>query len=215
MTNIGDDTNQLELDDIFWLMYFDGAKTQEGSGEGCILIDPNKNKHFLSCRLEFECTNNTTKYEALVLGLKKAIEIKVRNLKVFGDSEIVVRQVRNTIHCLSPHLKGYQLEVWNLIVHFNAFNINVVPRLQNDAPDLLATSACRLVPTNNNYFVELIFRPSVPNNVTNMRVFDDNEYIIYFLTNEESFKESIIDEEEHLASLQMKMKFKEIASLKQ
>ena len=35
-----------------------------------------------------------------------------------------------------------------------------------------------------------------------MRIFDDDEKIISFLTNEESFKESIIDEEEHLSGLQ-------------
>ena len=32
----------------------------------------------MSCRLEFECTNNTAEYEALVQGLKKAIELKVK-----------------------------------------------------------------------------------------------------------------------------------------
>ena len=80
-------------------------------------------------------------------------------------------------------------------MHFNTFNINAVPRLQNAAADLLATSASRLVTTNNNCSIELIFRPSVPENVTNMRVFDDNEQLIEFFTNEESFKESIIDEE--------------------
>ena len=87
------------------------------------------------------------------MGLNKAIELKVRNLKVFRDSEIVVRQVRKNIHCLSPHLKGCQLEVWNLIMHFNAFNINAIPRLHNTATDLLATSASRLVPTNNKYSI--------------------------------------------------------------
>ena len=123
-------------------------------------------------------------------------------MKVFGDLEIVVRQVRNTIHCLSPHIKGYQFEVWNLIMHFNAFNINAVPRLQNVVAYLLATSVSRLVPTNDKCSIELIFRPSVPGNVTNMRVFDDDENIISFLMNEEYFKESITDEEEHLSGLQ-------------
>ena len=52
VTNIGDDTNQLELEDRFWSLYFDGSKTQEGLGAGCILIDPYKNKHFLSCKIE-------------------------------------------------------------------------------------------------------------------------------------------------------------------
>ena len=87
-------------------------------------------------------------------------------------------------------------------MHFNAFNINAVPRLQNITTDLLTTSASRLVPTNNKCSIELIFRPSVPDNVTNMRVFDDDEQIINFFKNEESFKESIIDEEEHLSGLQ-------------
>ena len=77
------------------------------------MIDPKKNKHFLSCRLEFECTNNTTEYEALVQGLRKAIELKVENLKVYGDSKIIVKQIRNQIHCISPHLKAYQNEVWD------------------------------------------------------------------------------------------------------
>ena len=64
--------------------------------------------------------NNTTEYKALIQLLKKAIEFKVRNLKVFGDSEIIVKQVHNTIYCLSPHLKGYQNEVWEVITNFEA-----------------------------------------------------------------------------------------------
>ena len=120
------------------------------------LIDPEKNKQFLSCRLVFEWKNNTAEYKALVQGLKKSIELNVNNLNFFGDFEIVVRQVRDTIHCLYPHLKGYQAEVWNLIAHFNAFNINPIPILQNIAADLLDTYASRLVPTNHKCSIELI-----------------------------------------------------------
>ena len=71
----------------------------------------------------------------------------------------MARQVRDTIHCLSSHLKGYQAEVWNLITHFNAFNINSIPRLHNAAAYLLATSASRLVPTNLKCSIKLIFSP--------------------------------------------------------
>ena len=53
-----------------WTIYFDGYKSQEGSGARRILIDPKGKRHFLSYRLEFKCTNNTVKYEALVQGLK-------------------------------------------------------------------------------------------------------------------------------------------------
>ena len=72
---------------------------------------PYEKKHFLSCILEFECTNNIAEYEALVQGLRKAIELKENNIKVFGDSEIIVKQILNQIHCISPHLKAYQNEV--------------------------------------------------------------------------------------------------------
>ena len=153
--------SSIELADRFWVLYFDGSKTQEGSGAGYILMDPKNNKHFLSCRLEFECTNNTTEYETLIQELKKAIEFKVKILKVYGDSKIIVKQVRNTIHCLSPHLKGYQNKVWDLLMNFDAFNIVSIPRLKNVATDLLATSVARLVPTNNKCSTELIFRSSV------------------------------------------------------
>ena len=81
----------------FWMLFFDGSKTLEGLGAGCVLIDPKKNKHFLSCRLEFECTNNIAEYEALVQGLRKAIELKVENMKVYGDSKIIVKQIQNQI----------------------------------------------------------------------------------------------------------------------
>ena len=130
---------------------------QEGSFAGCVLIDLENNNQFLSCRIEFEWKNNTVEYESLVQGLKKSIELNVKNLKVFGDSEIVVRKVRDTIHCLSPHLNVYQAEVWNLKAYFNAFNINSIPRLQNVAADFLVVYAARLVPTNNKCSIELIF----------------------------------------------------------
>ena len=143
----------------------------EGSGAGCVLIDPKKNKHFLSCRLEFECTNNTAEYEALVQGLRKTIELKVENLKVYGDNEIIVKQIRKQIHCISPHLKAYQNEVWDLLTNFYAFNIVSIPRLKNAAANLLAVSATRLVPTNNKCSIELLFRPSVLDMITNIWVF--------------------------------------------
>ena len=91
-----------------------------------------------------------------------------------------------------------------MIAHFNAFNINSIPRLKNVATVFLAVSAARLVPTNNKCAIELIFRPAVPNNITNLRVFDDDGKIIDFLTNEENFKDIVIDNEEHQANLQNK-----------
>jgi ribonuclease HI len=74
-----------------WSLYFDGSKSKEGVGAGCVLIDPMGNKTLIAFRLEFECTNNTFEYEEVLQGLKNAVDLKIQNLMVFGDSEIVVK----------------------------------------------------------------------------------------------------------------------------
>jgi ribonuclease HI len=154
-----------------WSLYFDGSKSKEGASAGCVNIDPAGNKTLIACKLEFECTNNTAEYEDLVQGLRKALDMNIQNLTVFGDSEIVVRQVRDSIHCLSPHLKSYQSEVWSLMNKFFAFNINSIPRLNNSKADLLANVASKLLPAEglspDAFSVEILFRPSVPDNITN------------------------------------------------
>jgi hypothetical protein len=56
--------------------------------------------------------------------------------------------------------------------------------LQNASADLLANVASKLIPPEDfspdRFSVELIFRPSIPDNVTNWRVFNDDEDIINF-----------------------------------
>ena len=84
---------------------------------------------------------------------------------------------------------------------FHAFNIVSIPRLKNATADLLATSAVRLVPSNNRCSIELLFKPLVPDMITNLRVFDDDQQILECLTNDETFKGAIIDDEEHQAEL--------------
>jgi ribonuclease HI len=185
-----------------WTMFFDGSKTQDGAGVGCVLIDPIQGKTLISCHLEFECTNNTIEYEALVQGLKKAIDLQVKYLKVFGDSKIIVRQVRNTIHYMSPHIKDYQQEVWNLLYSFDAFNISSIPHDQNIDADILANATSRFMPLDDGFSVEMMFRPSVPDNIMSWRVFDSDSQIINFLTSSDTFQDSVIDDEVHQQELQ-------------
>lgn len=113
----------------------------------------------------------------------------------------VIKQVRNTIHCVSGHLKHYQSLAQNLTSHFTTFNIFSVPRLQKASVDLLASVASKLIPSQefspNRFSIELIFRPSIPDNVTNWRVFNNDADIINSLTSGGTYEEQIIDEHEH------------------
>lgn len=114
---------------LFWALYFDGSKSSDGVGAGCILINPEGVKTMLTCRMEFECTNNIAEYEALVQGMYKEISLDIKYFQVYGDSEIVVKQVRNMIHCISTHLKHYRSLVQPLTSHFLSFNISIIPRI--------------------------------------------------------------------------------------
>ena len=91
-----------------WTLYFDGSKSKEGAGASFLLIDPKGNKTCIACRLEFNCTNNIVEYEALIQGLKKAIDLDIKVIIAYGDYEIIVRQVRNFIHCIFENLQNYQ-----------------------------------------------------------------------------------------------------------
>ena len=75
--------------------------------------------------------------------------------------------------------------------------------LKNAAVDLLTTSAARIVPSNNRCSIELLFKPSVLDTITNLQVFDDDQQILESLKNDKTFKGEIIDDEEH----QSKLKF--------
>jgi hypothetical protein len=79
-----------------WKMFFDGASSYFRAGAGALLVAPD-NQFIIpfSYRLQWnvDCTNNTCEYEALVLGLEASKRMKIKNLKVFGDTELIIKQV--------------------------------------------------------------------------------------------------------------------------
>jgi hypothetical protein len=99
-------------------------------------------------------------------------------------------------------LKGYQHEVWNFLYSFESFNINSIPHCQNVDADILANATSRFIPPNDGFSIEIIFRPSILDNVTNWRVFNNDTQIINFLTSFDVFQDSVIDDEAHEQDLQ-------------
>lgn len=186
---------------MFWTLYFNGSKYNDGVGAGCILVNPDRETNMLAYKLGFDCTNNIVEYEALVQGLQKAISLTVRYLKMFGDSEIVIKQVINNIHCVSNHLKHYQYLIQDLISHFSAFNIAPIPRLHNASANILAHISSKLIPpedfSSDRFLIELIFYPSILDNITNWHMINDENDILSFLTSEGSYSDQIFDEDEH------------------
>ena len=88
---------------------------------------------------------------------------------------------------------------------FSTFNIKYVPRSQNFDIDLLANTTSRLIPPEGLYpqtfSIELKYRPSIPDNVTSWKVFDDDRQILDFLSAQTTFEGMAIDEADHEKSL--------------
>jgi len=49
----------------------------------------------MAYKLAFDCTNNIAKYEALILRLKAIVVMKIKNIEIYGDSQLVVNQVQD------------------------------------------------------------------------------------------------------------------------
>ena len=69
--------------------------------------------------------------------------------------------------------------------------------MYNATPDTLDNAAARFTPLRDGFSIEMIYKPSVPDNITNLRVFDDNQQVLEFMINTEVFKDTVIEEDEH------------------
>lgn len=86
-------------------------------------------------------TNNVAEYSALILGLKKALELGFTEVEVRMDSELVVKQVKGDYKVKNETLEGFYMEAIFLAGKFKRFKISHVHREQNKEADKLANAA--------------------------------------------------------------------------
>ena len=101
-----------------WTLVFDGASNTLRNGIGDVLISPEGCHTPFTARLCFNCTNNMEKYGACIFSLKAAIDVGIKSLSVFGDSALVIRQIKGEWDTLHPNLIPYKGHVFTLITHF-------------------------------------------------------------------------------------------------
>jgi len=54
---------------------------------------------------------------------------------------------------------------------------------------------------NDGFSIEIVYKLVVPDNINNLRVFNDDQHILEFMMNVKVFKDAVIVEEEHERSL--------------
>jgi len=90
------------------------------------------------------CFNNVTEYNALLIGMQLAEEIGVKNLEAYGDSKLIVNQVRGEYEVRHEDLVPYHNANNNMAEKFRSFYIGHVPRQRNAHADALAFLAASL-----------------------------------------------------------------------
>jgi ribonuclease HI len=144
-----------------WTMYFDGSLMKTGAGAGLLFISP-LGKHLrYVLRLHFPASNNVAEYEALVNGLRIAIELGVRRLDAHGDSQLVINQVMKNSHCCNRKMEAYCDEVRRLEDKFYGLELNHIARRYNKAADELAKIALGRTTVPPDVFSRDIHQPSV------------------------------------------------------
>jgi ribonuclease HI len=142
-------------------MYFDGLLMKTGAGAGLLFISPLREHVCYVLRLHFPASNNVAEYEALVNGLRIAVELGVRCLDARGDSQFVINQVKKNSHCHDRKMEAYCDEVRRLEDKFYGLELNHVARRYNETADELAKIASGRTTVPPNVFSKDIYQQSI------------------------------------------------------
>ena len=85
-------------------MKFDGSSTTHSRGVGVVLYHEEDKAMTLSFKLEFPYSNNMAEYKAYLTGLATTLEMRVKHLRVLGDSNLVVCRAKGSFSLKEPSL---------------------------------------------------------------------------------------------------------------
>lgn len=145
-------TDKLLLVNLCHKLRFDGAsKGNPGlSGAGAVIYEEDKEiwteAHFIGN----DRTNNEAEYIGLILGLRKAIELNIKDLLVEGDSMLIIKQMNGEYKVTSDRLEPLHKTAKSLESQFDKIFYNHIYRKDNKRADELANIAIKM---NETFFV--------------------------------------------------------------
>jgi ribonuclease HI len=126
-------------------LYTDGASRGNPgpAGIGVVLKTPAGETVLAYGAAAGRTTNNVAEYRAVIEGLEKALELGAARVRLFSDSELLVRQLQGTYKVRNAGLRPLFDEVTALLARFSDRQVRHVPREQNAEADALATKAAK------------------------------------------------------------------------
>ncbi|XP_019172650.1 PREDICTED: uncharacterized protein LOC109168051 [Ipomoea nil] len=124
-----------------WKMYFDGASHREGAGAEVVFVTLEGEVLPYSFTLTEQCSNNVAEYQALILGLEIAADMKQLRINIYGDSKLIINQVLGLYEVKKAELVPYNNYAKILMQWLGDVTIEHVPRKENKQADALAALA--------------------------------------------------------------------------
>jgi ribonuclease HI len=127
----------------FCSVYVDGASRGNPgqAGAGVVIKDVKGNVIKMVKRRLGVTTNNIAEYRALIMGLREAKRLGLSRIKVFADSELVVKQVKGDYRVKNEGLRPLYSEAMHLVEGLDGFEIRHITRDKNAEADRLANLA--------------------------------------------------------------------------
>ena len=119
-----------------------GSRGNPGPGGAGFTLEDEKGNSLLARGIYLgKTTNNIAEYTAIKEALQAAQELGAESVKLFSDSELLVRQLNGQYKVKSPNLKPFYADCMELLGEFKAWQVTHVYREQNSAADALANEA--------------------------------------------------------------------------
>lgn len=121
------------------IIYTDGgSRGNPGPGAlGVVIVNESgkvlkEYSHYLG-----EVTNNQAEYEAVIFALQKAKQLRIKEVELRVDSELIGRQLSGQYKIKDPDLQPLFIRAWNLRIDYDKVDIKIIPREQNKKSDKL------------------------------------------------------------------------------
>nr|CAN67611.1 hypothetical protein VITISV_011154 [Vitis vinifera] len=122
----------------------DGASRSSGSCVGLLPQSPTGEHLKQAIRMGFPALNNEAEYEAILSGLDLALALSVSKLRVYSDSQLVVRHVQKEYEAKNERMARYLAKVRDTLQRFTEWMIEKIRRTENGRADALASIAASL-----------------------------------------------------------------------
>ncbi|OGQ35679.1 MAG: hypothetical protein A3F16_00610 [Deltaproteobacteria bacterium RIFCSPHIGHO2_12_FULL_43_9] len=125
------------------VIYSDGAsRGNPGEGGAGVVFEDGNGKEITTIQRYLGLvTNNVAEYQALLIGLEAAQEFHAKKIRIFLDSELVVKQLNGEYKVKNSNLKPLFDLIRSALSRFEAFEISHIPREKNNRADALANAA--------------------------------------------------------------------------